>query len=610
MNAEELAKIALAFEYFTSKEVVIDQENGTSVMGALIGLEEVKIFMIKLAELYDLQGEIKKIFSCLLVDELLKFEKVKLLAYMEFMHEEVPLETIDKGELFDLAVFVHNFHVRRLQRYRVQKYITYLFFNTPETRELVRPEILHMLDDRTADLIMEGSENLTEDEILDRGPGFYFLRVGELTKDLVASRYNFSELIHLYMIVTPPDPEGIDRRVITNQTTFDELCLYVVERWHDLKLDPRAWMTMEGPMFPILYEEREEPYSINQDEILRPAGIIMACEMEGIPTYRKPFNLLLDEYTTSQLTPAFTGSCGEHRERYRACYYDETSDQTHIEELDEGDIVYYGLRDGTSPMIVYKIEELYHTFKEPTEEDDTGTGYFFDPWSIAKNGTEFIHWKTFPVNTVRRLLTQVLPYKRSCLFTKPLIKACQTILQSKTDAPNGAIIQNASYLDIKMLYEKEREKINNVLVTMFNSGIQLTRFAEDFDNFEEESLAVLMSGDPWKLVPTPRHTGRPQAEARNIILNVVKAIMELGDSAYTFNRLYMTKYYENSFHFDYDNDVYEIGNYLKLMLENARLYLMSSIILSGGWLISTASYYHYKLTGRWLNDLQLEGIFE
>jgi hypothetical protein len=607
-NNEELAKIALAFEYFTSKEVVVDQKDGTSIAGALTGLEEVKIFMIKLAEMYDLQGEIKTIFSCLLVDELIKFTMTELLVYMEFMHVEVPLEMIDKQDIFSVAVFIHNYHVRRLQRYRVQKYITHLFFDTPENREVLRPQVLHMLEDETADLIMEGNHNLTPDEILQRGPNFYFVRVGELTKDIVMSRYDFSELLHLYMVVTRPDTEGIDSRIITNQTTLEELALYVVERWHDLKLDPRAWVTVDGPMFPLLYENNEDPVSINQDETFNAARILMACEAEGISTYRKPFNLLQDEYAMAQLTPAFCGSHGDHRDRYSTCLYDETSDKTHIEDLDEDDVVYYGLRDGTSTMVVYKIEELYHTFKTPSTDMEGGTGYCFDPWSISNNGTEFIHWKTFPLHTIQRLMRQVLPFKRNCLWSKPLINVCQTILQKRSDAPNGAIIQENAFMDIKLLYQKEPGKILNVLLTMFNSGTQLMRFEEEFDSFDEDALSRLMTGDPWKLIPEPRHTGRPQAETRNLILNVVKAIMELGDSAYTFNRLYITKYYDNSFHFEYDNDSYEIGNYIKLMFETVKMSLRTSIMISGGWLISTASYYHYKLTGNWLNEVQLEII--
>lgn len=604
LSEEELAKISLAFEYFTSKEVVVDPKDGTSIIGALTGLEEVKIFMIKMANMYDLQGFIKDIFSCLLVDELLKFDMVSLLAYMEFMHEEVPLEIIDKQDIFAIAVFIHNYHVRRLQTYRVQKYLAYLFFGTPDMRERVRPEVLHMLDDRTADLIMEGTENLSPDEILDRGPNYYFLRVGELTKDTVMSRFTFSEALHLYMVVTKPDPEGINRRVVTNQTTLEEICMYVVESWQDLKLDPRAWVTVEGPMFPILYEDNEDPMSINQDETLQPSRVLIVCESEGISTYQKAFNVLEDEYTMAQLTPSFTGSQGEHRDRYRACLYDETHEGVHLGDPDDEDVVFYGLRDGTSTMVMYTIEELYHTFKEP-QEDGSGTGYCFDPWSITANGDEFIQWKSFSLQSIRRLMRHVLPFKRNCIWTKPLIEACRTILQKKSDAPNGYIIQNSALQDIKLLYEKDRGSILSVLVAMFNVGIQLTRFSEEFESFDENALSILMTGDPWKLLPDVRHTGRSQAEARNLVLHVVKKIMNLGDSAHTFNRLYIMKYYDGEFHVDYDNDNYEIGNYLNLIFEYGRLSLNTSLTLSGVWLMSTASYYHFKLTKRWLSSLDL-----
>lgn len=611
LSEEELAKIALAFEYFTSKEVVVDPQNGTSVIGALTGLEEVKMFMFKLAKMYDLQGEIRDIFACLLVDELLKFQMESLLVYMQFMNEEVPLELLAKEDKFGIAVLIHNFHVRRLQRYRVQKYITYLFFGTPDIRELVRPEVLHMLDDSTADLIMEGDENLTPEEILNRGPNFYFLRVGELTLDRVMSRYTYSEALHLYMTVTKPDPEGLNRRIVTNETTFEELCMYLIESWQDLNLDPRTWVTVEGPMFPLLYEANEEPTSINQDQILEPERIVLACEMEGIPTSRKPYNLLLEEYTMSQLSPAFSGSHGEHRDRYGACYYDDTHTGIHLDQLEEEEVVYYGLRDGTSPMVIYTIQELYDTFKNPEEtQDESGTGYCFDPWSISENGDNFILWKSFPLHVIRRLMMNVLPSKRNCIWTQPLIKACREILQKKMDVPNGMLIQNSAYLDIKMLHEKEPAKVLNVLLTMFNSGIQLSRYTEEFDTFDETALSVLMTGDPWRILPEPRFTGRPQAESQRLILNITEAIMELGDSAPMFKFLHVVKYYDKSFHFNFDNDGYELGNYLLLMHQFSRLSLTTSLILSGGWMMATACYYHYKLTGRWLNELQLEGDFE
>jgi hypothetical protein len=697
LTEEQIASLAVAYEHFTSKRIVLGPD-GTGVEGAMSALMEVKMQLLGLADMYGITGQMRDIHASLLFEEMMKFPLISLLAYMDLMHQEIPLDLlsanqedseghIDPQGHAKIAMFIANYNEKRLQRLRVKRYLAHLFFDSPDQAEIIRPEVLHVPDeDEVASIV-----DLTPQEVVEKGADSYFLRVGGLTLDTAMSKFDYDEALHIYSVVTilANDP-NVDRSdssdlkhvAVTNLTSHEDLCLMLVEKWGSLNLDPRAFVTTEGPMLPLLYENNEDPLSINHNvnfgETVRDR-IVRACMSEGISAFEdgimRPANLLLEEYTIAQLSPAFCGTRGEHRNLYQAALYDRTASGIHIGELDEEDVVFYGLRDGIKKMVVYTIEELYHAFKNPDKTSDgSGTGYFYDPVSLKRGGTNVLEWTTFSHASIRRLITHVLPYKKRCQWTKRLIEACQEAFQSENKLDVIEMVQESSFRDLRTMYRKEpgekqpessegslierqeraseglpvdpqtspnetpiiqqdestiveptklpasltigqrvvpaippadRVAVLNLLLTMFNVGSDLMGYQDHIDTFNEDALHRLMTGNPFRNLPTPSDTGRPQAEARDLILSIMRAAMDLGDGYYTFTRLHILKYYDGKFYAHYDDPAYQINNYLNVLLKMAQWSLVSSLMLGGMWLMSTASYYHYKLTRRWLGGTTL-----
>jgi hypothetical protein len=178
----------------------------------------------------------------------------------------------------------------------------------------------------------------------------------------------------------------------------------------------------------------------------------------------------------------------------------------------------------------------------------------------------------------------------------------ETKKESLAELPS---ILTAGQRVVPAIPQADRNSVLNVLLTMFNVGSDLMGYQDDIDTFNEEALHRLMAGNPFRNLCTPSDTGRPQAEARDLILSIIQAAMDLGDGYYSFSRLHVLKYYDGKFYVHYDDPTYQLGAYLSVLLKMAQWSLSSSLILGGMWLMSTASYYHHKLTRRWLGGTTL-----
>ena len=659
LTSDDIAHLADAYEILTSKRALSEGEarllSGAGVPRKALMIDEAMEELIELkhalrhlARLYNFKGDMETIFSALLIEELAQFDVEVLLVYLDYLHlpieehlktdlapeaspednglgpAQVPSEAIQqRHKTISIAIFNH--HVRRLQRMRTLTYVEAILFDSPDNRDDYRPEVFHYRDDDNDGVIPE------EDEVLQQKPGQWFPQVGRLTIDELRRCFDFQQVYHVLMMIGSMAAGDVNKEdlgsgvrwSLTNLTSFEEIARAVISTYDSLKLDPRTYLTLSGPVSRVISEFDEAPLSINEDlwlgRELDDQEILIACQAEGIQTIQdglpKPLNLLLEEYIVAQLSPTFISHPGKHRTRAGASRYQRTSTGKLIFDLEEDDLVYYGVRDGTSKLTIYTIEELYLAFSQSQVKVPA------DPLSVLENVDIPMLWDIFPTRTIARLLGVVLPHKRGCAWTSRLVEQCQAILSSPDPREHGFTVQSNCLDDLSRQSQAKKDLISSALVTMYNAGVWLVEYQEDIAMYDDYAFTEQLIRNPSSVPGEPETTGRPQAEVRDILMQVEADISLLKLEAVTFGRLKIVKTtdvelsraetqeqvneFQPHFTIDYEDAALDISNYIKLM-EEMRFGLTKTLSLSARWLMVTASVYHKKILGHMINDIELD----
>lgn len=629
LKPEDIENIAVAYEILTSKRALSVAEAAElgipplMIDEAMQEMIDLKHDMRHLARVYNFKGDMEAIFSALLIEELKPFDVEVLLVYLDYMHLPIEDHVRNERNHTQISIVIFNHHIRRLQRMRVLTYVEVVYFGNPEEREKYKPQVFHIRDDDREGRIPE------EDDLLAGTPDEWFPQIGKLTIDEIKRCFDFHQAYHILMLAGSLTAADVNKEdigsgatwTLTNLTSYDEVAKALISTYDSMMFDPRAYLTMSGPAMLTISEPEEEPMNLNQDMIISDpeihVEIIEACQREGISTdVTKPLNVLFEEYTVAQLTPSFISHHGSQRSRLQASATRLTIGGLEVADLDEDDIVYYGVRDGTSKLIVFTIEELHNSFA-------SSDGPLFNPVTILQYPDNPMHWEIFPNRTIARLIQIVLPHKRRCAWTQRLASLCRERLESPETIKFALDVQERLLDDLSNLSAEKKQLISTALVSMYNAGVQLIDYEEDIAFYDDYGMTEQLIQNPLNIPGEPETTGRPQAVVRNILMEVSNDIAQLDLDAITFGSLVMIKNWKadyelegseddeiseaklTPFSVDYADSAYTISNYLKLMYQ-FRFGMTKILTIGARWLMVTASIYHKKILGHMINDFEIE----
>lgn len=626
---DEKNNIANIYQHITSKVYV--QQNEREIM---TDFRFVKAFLNVEAQMYNLDGYMAKIHECIFIEDYDEFTIPELISYIHLLNydniqdilEEITdkmeesintltndsmIEKIKNDTRLMIAKLLYDEHLARLEYFRIQKYIQQLFFGNNDTREQTFPGITFWHE--IPELV----------DIMEKNINYYYFRIGELTVPGLVERYTYQELLHFAMIFgqrkTNTDKNmTIDKNDIlfvpTTTTSEQELaraiCLFI----EDVKFDPRIYLTHQSFANTIIQEENETLLSINQDQLIDVEDLFVACTAEGIKIKDDndifhPTDILFEEYTMVQLSPTFLSHIGDHRTLYQAVINKTAADGTNLNDTVADEIVFMGIRDGMSNVEFYTIKELYDVFKQMED--------FYDPQTIRMFPTDYYMWERFSHKTIYRLLTKVLPYKND-KYAVPLMNLINNLFNRAIDKKHmplykrGKRYQNELIKHIQSINHIGKELVRDVLVRMFNVGHIFINLDNEFLNYDEDGVSMILMNDPLDTPPEPKWTGRPQAELRDLMIRLVTTITNMGEERNYFERLLIVRTWNDKFVLDYTNELYQIGTYFLTINEMITLSLFQQLIISGTYLAATANYYHtilfnYPLTYRKL-DFDQNGL--
>ena len=453
----------------------------------------------------------------------------------------------------------------------------------------------------------------------------------------ISDRFTFEECLHILMISGPVngtdatqgtwtkengeiiDMAQVNRWSFDNFTTKNDLVRSIIMTIDSLNLDPRYYLTTEGPISPIVLESTDITLSIQNNIFSSREEIISACQSEGIETstinsekrkIEKPLSVLYNEFVLAQLSRTFLSNVGNNRTKMSALGYHHLASGEFIDDVSEDELVFYGKRDGTSLLNAYGIEELYYTFSKSSSIP-------YDPYSILIDGEKSLMlWYTFPSRSIRKLMFQILKKKIHSGWALPLQEECRKVLDRYQleismfhndfiiDLRKGIIGNDDNLLDSTDL----NIKLVDVLVSMFNTGQYLKDFDENLNEFEPEALNILRMRMVGEQIPDTLWTGRPQAEAKMLILDLQYKIKQLPNGYHKiFNKLHVLRYYEGVLDGSFDNSDFEMTYFLEILHQVCSYGLIDTIETCGHWLELTANVYHKMILGTWIkktdNDL-------
>lgn len=592
--------VIVSYEMLTNRYVK-HVDDVTYTDDAFQEMHHVYDMMDRLADLYGLKDVMKTIFMSFSAKKLSHFSPVELRTYVSLFQIDLPQEILTSDDSVILGHAISNHNIKRLQRIRWKRYVSAVFFDTKENAEELRPEIFYFPDYEIFRLI-------SREDVLQNGVDFYFLRMGELTIELMEQMYTFEECLHIAKLLSIIRGNVETAFEFTNEIVLESLIRHIIILVEELHLDPRMYLTLQGPASPIIEEFGDREFSLMNNLIPDNEEIILACENEGITIEEKPVFVLFHEYQLSQLSSTFTSDVGKHRTRLFSLRHDYNSSEDFIGDIDEKELVYFGSRDGISKMNAYTLRELYYTFLNSKSIP-------FDPYSIKYAGDIVGFWHTFPKRSIKRLMKIIATKKSRSPFFPLLAKECVKILSNDFDEIKDVkktIIDDIKFhlkgsdddeIDSKLL----REHFKMVLIDMLNAGEQLKAFNENFNQYDQAAKSVLVEKLGYLSLPEPLSTGRPQNEAKFIIIELQSKIAQLPFGYnFIFETLHIIRYYNEKLDPSYDNSDFKMSNFFSSLIDAIQLKMIDFIEISGFWLVITANVYHQMFFGTWISQTSLE----
>lgn len=609
----------LAFQYEIITNKLYRQQSEQEVMR---DIEAVGIFLQVEAQMYNFSGLMADIHAAFVVEDYDDFKPWELVGYIRIMHYDIDEDILERGIHLEIATMLIQKQYERLEKLRIHKYINAVLFQPMLKKPDEFPGILFW------------HEEPSKSKIIENGVFYYYPRMGEITIEVLTDIFDYQELLHIAMIFGQQRAGKSKLRKVnkndirfipTNLTSTDEIARAVMLFVEDAEFDPRVFLTPQGFNNTFIQEESEQPISINPIAYINPEDLSVVCSEEGILLYDtisneiKPDNILFEEYTVTQLSPAFMSNVGEHRSVYGAVRRHRMPSSGYIHDLALGEMLFFGKRDGLNPVDAYSVKELYFSFKENHN--------FWDPESLRLWPQHSLMWVSFSRISINRLLYKILPkMERTSEYAKKLSFVIKDIINEDSKKA-GLMSKRAENLQNLLLdtikndlknqlsgVYSELDEINNntdklkmFFIRMFNVGNIFREVDEMVETYDPVLLADMMMVNPLSQPPEPKWTGRVRAELRDLLMRIYETFNVIDDGIKSLlERLRIFRYWDNTLHVNYENDSYTIGAYLEITFDFIRLGLFKQLKIVGLNLMMTGSYYHKLIFGINLTDIKLE----
>jgi hypothetical protein len=580
--------IGIAYEVMTSK-YARNGDDPIEIGVALHEMEEVKYEMMRMGVTMGIRGKMAMIFSCLLVDELRKFTWVELMCYCNLFHIMIPVELLELDEQSDtsqLVIIIFNEHIRRLQRMRLKRYAAAIFFGTLESREAKRPQVFHIEDND------ENGMLLSEQEIRDKGVEYWFPRVGGLRAHMLAERFDFFEALYMLMLAGTIDPRDSQKKGISSEMRFkitndmqeEHVYQELAGFYFDSRDDARAYVTLDGIIFPYVGEIHEHFVPLNDFTMMELDILQLLCKQEGIDHHvgerLKPNLVIMFEWCVAQLGETFMSQFGNHRTIMEASKFETTSAKESPFYLHEGELVYFGKRDGMSDITVHTLQDLVEAFVEIPDASGKMQPYAYDPISILNHVKDPAAWIRYPRKVITRLLEIVLQSKFRSIHTSALEKKCRLVLESDVATLDAQRFQAEL---IKLLRNGNSATVKMILLKIFNAGIALSGLEVDPEDIFGEGVT--------------------QREANNHLLQIEEALMVGNEEGALMRRLLVVENYYDVNVVHYEDYNYELGNFIPIVRDMVNSGLSTMVIIAGRYLANTATSASYQIFGYAINHV-------
>lgn len=592
MTEVELSKpekhILAAVYQMSTSNLATEYDTEESVMLELINL---KSYLRTQAMALGLVGILAGIHSALIIEELDDANVYDLALYADIMRYKIP----DHIRLKETQMEIAQYLLQQMQQFReglrIHAYQAKCFFAKYDEKLPSFPGILYW--ERCPTMI----------ELQNDGIECHYPMIGALTDDTLVERFNFRELAVLATLLNAvrveelksryDDPEDYPENTfkLKGMMHIKDITGFIIFCLDDLRLDPRGFVTPLGPEILVVEDSRNATVSINDSNFIEYNDLIEVASSEGIVCRLakgqgayKPYEVLWEEYTVSQLSETFIASFGEHR-----CMLDAIQSQVgfnditlcsgeRVSELSDvtlaNELVYYGLRDGVSKVRVYSFNELNMTFSELQD--------VYEPHSVRLNSENVILWKKFSRRSIQRLLKTVLPMKKHSQYFQKLTNTIVQILRRSNISDVAKKLQLETIALIIGTTDEKRTLFKSALVMMHRTGNML-----DDDH-------ILSPDNP---------DGFKNNNAKSLIMILQDRISRIGEESTYLNRLPIIKEWYGQQFFSYEDPSYHVGNYLEIMLSMAKLGLFRSLKQAGIYLKSTAVGYY-----RAIFDYDLLGV--
>jgi len=393
-----------------------------------------------------LKGKMAELNSAMFIKDLDDFTEMDLMAYVELFHIDVSyvesvLETIDEnyGKL-SITADITEQDVDNQQAANEKIYLTAL-------KNVVLEFKVGMLDRlrlwrwREEVLLSRTGDQLpyypgmpiiyrfeTASELLQNGIDSYFMRVGEIKRETLMDTYEYFDLYHMAGKLAFAHPNNVK---FDTDINFEDLADLICMMVQDIEIDPRHIITPLGVYRIFNYEVGEMIFNLcdTKSDGHNISKLMLACSHAGIdlntvteieetltktPNARdgvfilftdiKPPNVLVEELTSQYLSPQFYTGVENNRDYAAALLTLKTLSGQRVMNANRSELIFYGVGDGLSKYNVFTPKELTNVFNSYKS--------FFNPYSIKDNPEDPFRLIRFSAQSIKRLLTIVIPRMR------------------------------------------------------------------------------------------------------------------------------------------------------------------------------------------------------
>lgn len=575
----DVAFLVATYERLTSL-VYLESDSEVSLKASIV---EVKRFLIAEAMFFGFRGFLVDIHSALYYTEFEPFATFEMLLYCRIMGYNTELYQNVKKKRY-LAEYILVKTVRRLENFRADKFKLDVLFGHPTQRGLdMDLMIFHHADPVDEISILRNLEIY--------GIEHFMPRVGSLTNETLIDRYSFTDLIRIYR--TNFEDKDWEFRTDLRPLDVASLIMLYVEKE---AVDPRFLVTNNGMQDVTIREVTENTLSISDSSMVPKETLLEKYGSEGMFTYftkrersimlnsaaevdkyEKHPEILWEEYVVNQLSDAFSSHPGSHRDMGAAAYNLTMSNGSSVSDYTSREIVYYGPRDGFSPLRVYSLSELIEIFRS--------SGWFYRP-DIVSDEAEVLNGIHFSLPSIKRLLHVVLPLVKTDesdqlqLVIRNILTTLKedSVFYESQERRILEIMENIMTLDVPLRYAFiELRKMCELILTSDNIHHEL--HAQELQKIDEVSVR--------DVVPNSKDTTKFRDIISQSILDAIDKVADIQDKTGigAFQRLFIWRHlYTDPFRPESEalveevhHESYKIDTYLEMMLKMSRYKLIKPL---------------------------------